>query len=285
MKSSISKILLIAIVLVISFGVTTSYAYTSSYQEPTNVLIRKGTYGTGVKWVQDMLNHNGYNLSVDGIFGQLTYNAIINFQSSKGLGVDGIVGMQTRTALKNYADSSSLPKFSRTSLSLLGIIKNCKSYYANNNFIYSTASGVRTIPADKSKSYNGNYYVDCSTFTSWVLYEYALINGNIPMQNYFNTQKSSSTFASIGANGGNDYLKVIDSKTSTKNVDLSKAQVGDILVTPGHVEFFSSYTKTGTNTASIKVYNCGSNSSIKINGVSTSGTKNISDITYILRVR
>ena len=284
MVKRISKLLLITLILLTCLGISFSHAYTSSYTEP-NLLVRKGTYGTGVKWVQDMLNHNGYNLSVDGIFGTQTYNAVINFQSSRGLGVDGIVGPQTRNALKNYANATSLPTFSRTSLSLLGIIKNCKAYYASNNFIYSTASGVKTIPADKSKSYNGNYYVDCSAFTSWTLYEYALINGNIPMQNYFKTQKSSATFASIGANGGNDFLKVVDAKTSSKNVDLAKAQPGDILVTPGHVEFFYSYTSTGTNTANIRVYNCGSNSSVKVSGLTISGTKNISDITYILRVK
>lgn len=273
------------ITIIICTIISTAFAYTSTYSEPVNVLIRKGTYGIGVKWVQDMLNHNGYNLSVDGVFGPLTYNAIINFQTSKGLEVDGIVGSQTRTALKKYADSNGLPTFTRNSLSLLQIIKNCKSYYAKNNFVYSTASGARTIPADKSKMYNGNYCVDCSAYVSWVLYEYALINGNVPMGQYFNYQRSSSTFANIGANGGNDYLMVVDSKKDGKSVDLSKAKSGDILVSPGHVEFFYSYTKTGTNTASINVYNCGSNSSIKVDGITTSATRNISDITYILRVR
>ena len=284
MKSNLSKVLIMLFTFVIALeGI--SMAYTSNYQEPVNVLIRKGTYGVGVKWVQDMLNHNGYNLVVDGIFGANTYNAVVNFQTKHSLGIDGIVGAQTRNALKKFSDESALPAFLRNSLSLVQIIKNCKSYYAKNNFVYSTASGARTIPADKSKLYNGNYCVDCSSYVSWALYEYALINGNIPMQKYFNYQRSSSTFASIGANGGNDYLTVVDSKTPSKLVDLSKAKPGDILVTPSHVEFFYSYSKTGNNTASILVYNCGSNSSIKVDGTSYSGTKNISDITYILRVK
>lgn len=280
-KLQISKILLMvvcALIIVTSMNVANA-AYTSSYSEP-NVLIRKGTYGVGVKWVQDMLNHNGYKLTVDGIFGTNTYNAVKRFQSSKGLSVDGIVGPATRRALKNSASSngsSLLPTFSRNTTSLLGIIKNCKAYYANNNFCYSQATGVRRIPADKSKTYNGVRYVDCSTYVSWSLYEYALINGKTSMEKYFSTQKTSSNFASIGAQGGNSYLKVVSG--------LSNAKPGDILVTQGHVEFFYSYTKTGTNRVNIKVYNCGSNNSVKVAGLTTSGTTNPSDIQYILRVK
>ena len=352
----IISILAITLVLLISFASISYASYSSPYAEPYT-LIRKGSTGTGVKWVQDMLNHNGYSLTIDGIFGAKTYNAVISFQKSKGLSVDGIVGYNTRTALKNNAYtqtssstinayrytttrvnfrngpgtsyyskgvlnqgtkvyvyqvrndgwayikynnsygyiynkylssttttiSSGLPTFQRTNTSLLGIIKACKAYYASNNFVYSLAAGARTIPADQSKLYNGNYCVDCSSYVSWVLYEYALINGKTNMQNYFNYQRNSATFASIGAAGGNSYLSVVDAK-GNGTVDLSKAQVGDILVSSGHVEFFSSYTQNG-NTVSIKVYNCGSNSTIKIPGITTSATKNINDITYILRVK
>lgn len=67
-------------------------------------------------------------------------------------------------------------------------------------------------------------------------------------------------------------------------VDLSKAKPGDILISPGHVEFFSSYTQNGDN-VSIKVYNCGSTSTARVPGITTSATTNINDITYILRVK
>lgn len=185
--------------------------------------------------------------------------------------------------VSTVTQSTSLPAFSRTNTSIMSIAKACKSYIAQNNFVYSLAAGARTIPMDKSKLYNGSYCVDCSSYVSWVLYEYALINGKTSMQNYFNHQRNSSTFASIGASGGNSYLSVVSSKGNS-NVDLSKAKAGDILVSPGHVEIFSSYTTSGNN-VSIKVYNCGSNSSIKYAGLTTSATRNISKITYILRVK
>ena len=349
------SIFVISIVLLISFASISYASYSSSYKEPTT-LIKKGCTGTGVKWVQDMLNHNGYSLTVDGDFGSKTYNAVIQFQKSKGLLVDGIVGVATRNALKNnnYSSTSStintyrytttrvnfrngpgtsyyskgilekgtkvyiyqirkdgwayikynnsygyiynsylsssntvitpnsngLPVFQRTNTNLLGIIKACKAYYANNNFVYSLTPGARSIPADKTKLYNGNYAVDCSSYVTWVLYEYALANGKTDMKNYFSYQRNSANFASIGANGGNNYLSVIDSGSC----NLSKARPGDILVSPGHVEFFNSYIQSG-NTVLIKVYNCGSTSTVRINGITNSATRNANDITYILRVK
>lgn len=343
----------------ILFSSTSLAAYTSNYSEPT-ITLKRGTYGTGVKWLQDMLNHNGYSLAIDGEFGNATYNAVTNFQTNKGLIVDGIVGNATKSALKKYADtcnttkgkyqytttrvnfrsgpstsyspyqilnentqvyvlkkydsnwshvkynntygyvcsqylsdttiiiptinSNGLPTFTRNSSSLLQIITNCKAYYANNNFYYSTASGVRSIPADKSVNYSGKYYVDCSSFVTWVLYEYALANNNTAMKNYFSYQRNSLTFANIGANGGNAYLSVVSQK-GNNSVDLSLARPGDILVSNGHVEFFNSYTNPSQNYINIKVYNCGSNSSIKAAGLTTSATLNKNDITYILRVK
>lgn len=350
------KLIFLFLFFILLFGNITLAAYTSTYSEPT-ILIKKGTYGTGVKWLQDMLNHNGYSITIDGAFGNTTYNAVINFQRNNKLDVDGIVGPATRNALKKYANTSivtsdkytttrvnfrsgpstsnasygilepntrvcvysssngwsyvkydntcgyiytqylsnntvsttitssnGLSTFTRNTSNLLDIIKNCKSYYANNNFYYSLANGVRTIPADNSTSYSGKYYVDCSSFVTWVLYEYVLANGNTSMQNYFSYQRNSTAFANMGATGGNAYLKVIDKKENENPVDLSLAKPGDILVSNGHVEFFSSYTNPNSNYVNIKVYNCGSNKSIKNPGLTTSATLDKREIKYILRV-
>ena len=52
-----------------------------------------------VKTLQELLNQNGYNLSVDGIFGAKTQQAVKDYQTKKGLAVDGIVGKNTWGAL------------------------------------------------------------------------------------------------------------------------------------------------------------------------------------------
>lgn len=66
------------------------------YEMPVETL-KKGMSGDGVKWLQQALNRNGYNLEVDGIFGNITEQAVKDFQI-KHL-VDGVVGIQTKTLL------------------------------------------------------------------------------------------------------------------------------------------------------------------------------------------
>ena len=370
----IKSFLLVFLSLIFISGSHIYAAYSSPYTEPT-ALIKYGSTGSGVKWVQDLLKQNGYTLEIDGDFGNITKNAVIHFQKYNNLSIDGIVGIQTKNALKksvnystNYSNTSTdipttnqtisinkdmytttsvnlrngpstnyssknildkntkiyvyqarsngwayvkynntlgyisskylsytqsatqantsttttsatstLPTFERNSNNLLTIIKNCKNYYAKNNFYYSLANGVRSIPADQSKTYDSKRYVDCSSFVTWALYEYARANNLTDMMKYFSYQRNSATFASIGANGGNAYLTTVSS--------LSNARPGDILVTDGHVEFLSSHTKNSNGSYTIKVYNCGSNASISVAGITTSETKYLSQIKYILRVK
>ncbi len=67
--------------------------------------MKKGDSGSDVAEVQRMLKKLGYyNAKIDGSFGRLTEQAVIRFQTDKGLQVDGIVGPQTVYALqKAYA--------------------------------------------------------------------------------------------------------------------------------------------------------------------------------------
>ncbi|ERK28964.1 peptidoglycan-binding protein [Clostridium intestinale] len=70
----------------------------SSFSE----LLKIGSKGAKVKELQSRLIVLGYNLGAagaDGDFGQATYNAVVSFQSSRGLGVDGVVGSETWNAL------------------------------------------------------------------------------------------------------------------------------------------------------------------------------------------
>lgn len=77
----------------------TKYDGAEVYHEPT-ASIKKGAKGNCVKWIQSMLNKKGFNLVIDGIFGNATEESVKQFQKDRGLIVDGIVGIATRTALK-----------------------------------------------------------------------------------------------------------------------------------------------------------------------------------------
>ena len=69
------------------------------YAEP-KALIKYGSTGDGVRWVQWYLNKSGAKLKVDGSFGRLTQYELLRFQKKSGLKQDGIVGSKTRAKLK-----------------------------------------------------------------------------------------------------------------------------------------------------------------------------------------
>lgn len=59
-------------------------------------LLKRGSTGNVVKWLQERLNYLGFNCgSIDGIFGEKTRAAVIALQASRGLSSDGVVGQNT----------------------------------------------------------------------------------------------------------------------------------------------------------------------------------------------
>lgn len=73
----------------------------------TATLLKEGSIGESVKWLQVMLNKNGANLDVDGQYGKLTKLSVILYQKEHGLVADGIVGQKTISALKSGAKKVS----------------------------------------------------------------------------------------------------------------------------------------------------------------------------------
>lgn len=61
--------------------------------------VKYGMRGPGVSRVQESLVAMGFTVSIDGIFGTKTLDAVKAFQRAKGLTVDGIVGPATWAAL------------------------------------------------------------------------------------------------------------------------------------------------------------------------------------------
>ena len=63
-------------------------------------MVAMGSSGDAVTTLQTELNAQGYACGeADGVFGQNTLNAVIAFQTAKGLTADGVVGAQTWEAL------------------------------------------------------------------------------------------------------------------------------------------------------------------------------------------
>ena len=59
-----------------------------------------GSRGEQVSQVQRKLKQWGYYAgTVDGVFGQATYDAVVSFQKKNGLAADGVVGTQTAAAM------------------------------------------------------------------------------------------------------------------------------------------------------------------------------------------
>jgi murein L,D-transpeptidase YcbB/YkuD len=78
---------------------TLFYIPTTSIDIP-NPLLKRGSMGTEVERLQKALNQFGYGLKTDGIFGEKTYRALIDFQKSCGLTPDGIYGKMSQSALR-----------------------------------------------------------------------------------------------------------------------------------------------------------------------------------------
>lgn len=75
-------------------------------------LLQYNSKGSEVERLQTLLNNNGYNLDVDGIFGNKTLLAVEDFQNKYGLDVDGKVGDKTWEMLTKYNGApSSAPTY------------------------------------------------------------------------------------------------------------------------------------------------------------------------------
>ena len=91
---------LVAVLLVAGIGGYVMLKSSSAAACSSTTIARNSSNKTCVKSAQTYLKQRGYyKLSIDGKFGNGTYNAARNFQAAKGLCVDGIIGPQTWTSL------------------------------------------------------------------------------------------------------------------------------------------------------------------------------------------
>lgn len=78
------------------------YSGAETPPSPASGMLRMGSTGARVREVQQLLVRAGMSLTVDGDFGPATKQAVMEFQTLKGITVDGVVGPETMAALNQY---------------------------------------------------------------------------------------------------------------------------------------------------------------------------------------
>ena len=76
-------------------------------------LVKVGSKNNYVMILQDALNNMGRPLSIDGIFGNNTKNAVIKFQRYYGLKADGIVGCNTWRKIASIANGMGVSAYTK----------------------------------------------------------------------------------------------------------------------------------------------------------------------------
>ena len=69
--------------------------------------LKAGSSGSQVKVLQNLLNGNGANLEVDGVYGPKTEAAVKDYQTKNNLAVDGMVGPETSGSLTGGSSAGS----------------------------------------------------------------------------------------------------------------------------------------------------------------------------------
>ncbi|MED1563834.1 hypothetical protein AJ85_17985 [Alkalihalobacillus alcalophilus ATCC 27647 = CGMCC 1.3604] len=88
---------------------------TAPTQVASSGILRNGSRGSAVTTLQQQLASLGYyKIKVDGIYGNGTRQAVLNFQRDHNLLVDGIAGPQTLQALANKAGGQAPPQNSNS---------------------------------------------------------------------------------------------------------------------------------------------------------------------------
>ena len=126
------------------------------YSEPT-ALVRKGSSGSGARWVQWQLQRHGGDLAVDGAFGAESDRTLRAFQLAYGLDVDGICGPATRAHLKAEREEKTVRAVLYAAASQVGTTEKPAG-----------SNAVKYNEAFYGRKVSGSAYPWCVTFVWWV---------------------------------------------------------------------------------------------------------------------
>lgn len=197
-------------------GPSTKIALMEPSARPNGITL--GERGDSVHRVQELLSKFGYlsSANVTGYFGEVTENAVKEFQAANGLAVDGSVGRMTMNKLAgNDVKKASGSRQSQSG----GSSGKTPENNNNNNSPAPAGSGAGTL-ISVAQSKIGSPYVygakgagsfDCSGFVYWCLNQAGV------RQSYI----TSSGWRNVGK--------------YTKISNFSDIRAGDIVVVNGHV--------------------------------------------------
>lgn len=133
-------------------------------------VLRRGMTGEDILQLQSKMKEYGYYQGpLDGIFGSLTYSAVISFQITCGLGVDGMTGSETLEALNNYNPSILLASRSSIGDRKARAVVNFALKHLGTPYVWGGSTP---------------YGFDCSGFTTYVFKEFGVILPHSADQQY-----------------------------------------------------------------------------------------------------
>lgn len=116
------------------------------------VKLWKGDTGESVRDLQRQLNQSGYGLDEDGVFGNKTYDAVLDYQRKNNLDVDGVVGNETWGSLgKQQAQQAAPAQQSAPAASTY------TPYDPSSNQAYQEALAALKNAQGGTPQYNGTY--------------------------------------------------------------------------------------------------------------------------------
>ena len=116
--------------------------------------ISYGSSGEEVKKLQKSLNDKGYSLTVDGVFGNKTRDAVKDYQKKNGLSVDGVVGNKTWGSLnaKTATVSKDKPSGSTTTGNTSG-----RPVYEKSQAVKDAENKLSQWESSKPDEYKSKY--------------------------------------------------------------------------------------------------------------------------------
>ncbi len=157
-----------------SLGLSSSGSANTGTGTVSSVLVQ-GSNGSLVRYLQKILNLEGYSLTVDGSFGPAMDSAVRRFQTNNGLAADGSVGPATwAKVFANYAIPTlgSSTKGER--------VARAAEYELSLGFSEDNANDI--TPYGEWYGMNGQPW--CAMFVSWCAWQAGYMNEIIPRYAY-----------------------------------------------------------------------------------------------------